>query len=677
MQITQSRASYPVNGRGARSRLLMVFAALSALVLTACGADVNSRLDLESDYSGQRLFVLTMADSDVDMLSGGVEAAEQALQIHTPGVLTFEGIETQDDGYSATFAMPFDDVDDYHDNVTALLEASNVPANARDMNVEIDDQTLTTSVTFEESFYNDDLMGWAAEALINEEVVAASTTVFTSSGSATVMFEGQEVETSTTLPRINFSMTQDHRFPEVGLDVEVFESGDIYLALSYRMSDSGQQAQSTFLTDQVQQLNELDDVDGDVSDSGPVDLDDAGSAVREVEATFTSAEAVTEAMQLLLANDDATFDVIEQTTQGSPDTSIQYVGMNWVCDAICDPNNLQQLSGETRYPEHWDVTEQRRENGELFLAFNRGMPLHSLTSSTQLHLTGKMVQDFEFVVDNQTLEGHEEAVADRFAPPEGLGSYETTVHDATTIYRLNFEATDAAALVSVLNEYLEAKEVDETIMLRHDPLTGLWASYDFEADLSAVWELATGGVEGAASFEVVLPAMHSGESTPEGTSGRTLVIDEADGNLSITASGPTVTTVWVAALTLLLVAVFVTLLFRTRRAASRVWSAAQPRTDGPPYNVQGPRDRLTETQILASPAAPGPHASETSKLSGEPVTDHTRSYEHTEPFPDVVTPSPIDYEQLREKLEKPADSTRTDPVSESSHDDDADPPTRT
>ena len=661
------------NRLGSRSRILIIFAALCAVVLSACGADVNSRLDLQPDYSGQRLFVLTMADNDLNALSGGVEAAERALATHTPEVLTFEGVEPEDEGYSATFTMPFSNLEDYQNNISALLDASNVPADERDMTIEVDDQPLTTSLTFQESFYNDDLMGWAAEALSVEEVVSPGTTVFTSNGTATVLFNGEEVETSTSLPRIDFSMTQDQRFAEIGLDFEILESGDVHIAMSYLISDEHQQVQNNFLTEQVEQLGDLDGVDGQVQDSGPVEPADASGEVREIAVTFTTAAAVTEGIQLLLANDNASFEILEQTAQGSLDTAVRYMGTDWSCEAICDPNNLQQLDGETQYPDHWELTEQRRQGGELLLEFNRGMPLDSLTSSTQLNLTGNMVQRIEYVVDNETQQGHEDAVADRFAPPAGTGSFDTTVRDATTLYTVTFEADDAAELTALLNEYLAAKDIDEQITISHGPLTGLWASYDVQADLSAVWELATGGVEGAAIFQIVLPAMHSGEADNAIESGRTVVIDDADGNFLVTASGPTLTTVWVVVIGLLLLAVIVTLLIRTRRAATRVWSIASPQAEGQPYNVQGPRDTLTETEIFASPVAPGPYASETTKLNQGPVTDKTQSSQQAERFPDVPAPSPTDYAQLRQKLEEPEDSSGDDSGAEAADDGEADP----
>src|SRR5699024_2108115 len=52
---------------GRRAGILKLLVALtSAVLLAACGADVNTQLELDKNYSGERQFVLTMAESDAD-----------------------------------------------------------------------------------------------------------------------------------------------------------------------------------------------------------------------------------------------------------------------------------------------------------------------------------------------------------------------------------------------------------------------------------------------------------------------------------------------------------------------------------------------------------------------------------------------------------------------------------
>lgn len=638
-------------------RFTALLALVCAFVLAGCGADVNTQLSLHDDYSGQRQFILTMAEDDVDSLSGGLDAAEQALQQHMPEELTFEGIESEVEGYSATFAMNFDDVEDYRQKITALLDASNVADDDRGMNVNVHEEQLVTSIDFEEDFYNDDLMGWASDALLEEGVVPANTTVLTSNGAAEVLFDGEEVSTSTSLPRINFNLTDDRRFEEIGLDFEVLESGGFQTTMTYLVSPDHTAVQNDFINQRVDQLNDMSGLDGAIEDSGPVENHGSESAEpREIRATFTSAEATEAGMQTLLANEQASFDITDVTDNGSPEVVTEYTGSNWNCDSICNPDNIQQLDGETEYPDHWQMVDQRRNNGEFYLKINRGMPLDSLTSTTRLDFGGSMAQTFEFVVSDQTLNGHEDAVAQLFEPSEKGGSFDINNQGDNTIYTVEFNAQDADTLSREINNYLEDKGITETVSLRHEPLNGIWANYDLDVDLTAIWALATGGVEDTATFQVELPPMHSGTSENTTSSDGTIVLEESTGDFNVQGSGPTTTTVWIisvlaSVLVLIVIALF---LWRRGQRARPLGSEVSEARNARPYNVQGPRDELTETQIYRSPLAPETFGDPTSTTTDLPhVVDHeyTLVYDQSRPFPDVPIPSATDYREFQRRLD--------------------------
>lgn len=624
---------------------------VAAFILTACGSDVNTQLRLQEDYSGQRQFVMTMADDDVQSLNGGVDGAAQALETHTPDELTFEGIESEEEGYSATFTMNFDDVDDYKHKINALLDVSDIPEADREMDVKIDDQQLVTSIVFEEKFYNDDLMGWAADALVEEQVVPENTTVLTSGGTASVLYDGEEVETSTSLPRINFSLNDDRRFNEVAMDLEILESGDFQIAMSYFVSPEDTAIQNTFVSERVQSLNDQDGVGGAVEDSGPTENHDSGNAeVRKISAQFESPEAVEEGLRILLANEQATFSATDTVGDASPDAITEYTGSHWTCEAICNPTNIQQLNGDTVYPDHWQLVDQRRGDGDFHLELNRGIPLDSLSSTTRLHFDGGMEQTFEFVLADETTEDHEDAVAKRFEPAQGTGSFRTSSQDGKTVYTTTFQAQDAQALASQLNDYLEEKGVTDTISLQHDPLNGIWPEYNLDVDLSAIWELATGGVEETTTFQVILPALHSGGTNTTEAADGTLAIEDSTGKFSVTASGPTTTTVWatLALIAFLAVALVAALVWRKRTANYSTNSQPRNSTESTPYNVQGPKDDLTETQIFRSPLAPrtlSDTTSETSSTNPLAEPERTRIYDQTRPFPDVPIPSATEYRE--------------------------------
>ncbi len=627
------------------------------MVLAACGADVNSQLELEDDFSGSRTFVMTMADTDIESISGGLEAATQALDSHTPEVLSFDGVEQREEGYTATFTLVFNDLEDYENKINSLLDASAIAPAERDMTIELDDQPLMTTLSVQEDFYNDDLMGWAADALINEGVVTSNATVLTSSGIATVVFNHEEINTSTSLPRMNFQLTQDHRFEDVGLDLEFLESGDLRVTMAYRISAESADPQNAFLTEQIAKLSDIAGLTEAVEDTGPADPANGSTTTRRVVAQFSTPEAVSAGLQILLANDKASFEVDEVTADNSPDVITQYFGTNWTCEQICSPNNLQQLHGETTHPEHWQLVEDRRGDGEFFAEFNRGMPLQHMTSTTQLDFDGSMGQTFEFVVDNATVEGHEDTVSDRFSPPPNTGSFHTAVEGNRTIYTTTFRAQSAHDLTKMINVYLQDKGVETPVSIEHEPITSIWASYDLHVNLSPIWEVVTGGVEEMATFRVQLPAMHSGHTRDNESNQRTIAVQDSTGTFTIHANGPTSTTAWVAALSVVFLIVIVVILIRTRKAATRVWSVAPARSavETKPYYVQGPTDHLTETEIFETPPASGGIQQATVPIPRSHQA--TKSFESPGSFPDVPIPSHTQYEQLQNRLRQKRQET--------------------
>ncbi|GAA4110462.1 hypothetical protein FB556_1518 [Enteractinococcus coprophilus] len=652
VQTFTSRTEQPDAGRRARKRIWTALVCACALVLAACGADVNSRLELDEDFSGTRAFVMTMAETDIEALSGGLDSATQALEAHTPEVLSFEGIEQQEEGYSATFIMSFSDIEDYQHKIRALLDASEVSMADRDMNIELDEQPLVTRLSLQENFYNDDLMGWAANALLSEGVVADDATVLTSSGRATVIFAGEEIATSTSLPRMNFELSSDHRFQDVGLDVEFLETGEIRITMAYLISGESAAIQNDFLTRQVTELNDLEGLSEAVADSGAKDSpDDSGGENRQISALFSTPEAADAGMKVLLKHDDASFEKHETSDKDSPDVVTQYAGSNWTCEQICDPANLQQLDGDTTFPEQWKLVDEQRGEGEFFAEFNRGMPLQQMTAATRLDFNGNMTQTFEFVVDNATIEGHEATVAARFSPPPNTGSFHSAVEGDKTVYTTTFQAQNAHGLTTMLNDYLQDKGIAAPATIDHDAIIGIWANYDLRVDISPIWEVVTGGVEDATTFSVQLPAMHTGHTQDSESNERTVLIEDSTGSFIIYANGPTSTTIWVVVLTVLFLIVIVVLLFRMRRAATRVWGVATTHPeDAKPYNVQGPKDRLTETEIFEAPLVPGAQDQSTTQTPRQ--REATKQLEHPGPFPDIPIPSHTQYQELQNRLRR-------------------------
>lgn len=626
--------------------LWLIIGALSAFVLVACGADVNSELRFDTDLSGERSFVLTMQQDDLALLSGGLDAAEESFVEHLPSMLTFEGIKEEPAGYSATFSLTFSDLAQYEDRVLGLLDASGVDVSDHEFLVEVSETPLLSSVTLEESFYNDDLMGWAAAALLEDGVVADGTAVLTSSGEANVVFDGEPVDTSTSLPRMSFTSIHDDRFPEISLDVQFLESGVFRLTAGYLMTDASQDVQRAFVDSLVSELSELDGLIEPVVDES-AGTSTTGSTVREVTAAFSSAESVQAGLSILLDNNHATFTSEEFTDGAAPDVVTQFRGEHWTCETICDPNNLQQLTGDTLYPEQWNLLDQQRRDGTFFVEFNRGMPLQTISAVTSLEWSGSVRQSFEFVLDEAIPQEQQDAIADHLTPEDGVGTFEETTRDGNTMYVASFSGANAQQLSVTLNEYFASKQAGSQAQIAHDSLSGLWANYDLQVDLSPIWGIVSGGVEESASFVVELPPMHRGAVNEEQAE-RFVHVADSSGIFTVVASGPTTVTFWVLGFMVVLITVAVTLVIRTRRATTKPWSmpTAAP---APPYNVQGPKDELTETQIFNAPPAYDGRMEQavTTEFPADTPDEPGSMTPTSQSFPDLPVPEEQQYQRFQ------------------------------
>lgn len=198
-------------------------AASAMVLLAACGAQVSSELEIAEDHSGTRTIVATIAEEDIEELSGGIEVTEAALEAHLPEQLSFEGIseagsteETEDeasgdtDGYQAVFTLEFSDIVDYETKAQELIDLAAAKAEeARDSSEpEVDHRTIQLDLVesdgplldgfvLEEDFTGADLLDWTSFALVDEGVVEedqADSIISSSGDEGRVQFNGEEYE---------------------------------------------------------------------------------------------------------------------------------------------------------------------------------------------------------------------------------------------------------------------------------------------------------------------------------------------------------------------------------------------------------------------------------------------------------------------------------------------------
>ena len=179
--------------RGSRQRwmLLAVLLTIAALILSACGAKIETQLGLESADKGVRTMQVSFDLKDnQDKIKGGTQALDASLRKHLPSGLEYGGIQSEGDKARATFTLPFS-------KVASILKASGTDTEPQ-ISIINSSQGLVQGIQVKENFTSKELLGWVPEALVVDGVIESSrkSSVFSSDGDTTVKFGDKEVKNS-------------------------------------------------------------------------------------------------------------------------------------------------------------------------------------------------------------------------------------------------------------------------------------------------------------------------------------------------------------------------------------------------------------------------------------------------------------------------------------------------
>lgn len=166
-----TRHARPASRPGRRMAALSAALAM-VLLLTGCGAKIATNLTVNEDRSGERVMTLTLSDDQEtnDAITGGTAAIDASIQEHLPDALEYSGITPAAGSSTATFVLPFSDLDDYRAKATSLLTESGVSGPA-EVTLLTPESPMVSGFALDESFSSVDLFGWLIEGLIIDGVI--------------------------------------------------------------------------------------------------------------------------------------------------------------------------------------------------------------------------------------------------------------------------------------------------------------------------------------------------------------------------------------------------------------------------------------------------------------------------------------------------------------------------
>lgn len=321
--------SRPPEARGVRGRALAVVVAITALVLSACGAKIDTVLTLDTAGAGSRTMTLTLASAPADLenVHGGIAAIDASIQAHLPAEIEYSGIT--DDGTTATavFTVSFGSLTEYTDKAKALLTAGDLTWDpAQDFIVE--DSLFITGVRVSESFTSADLLQWLSNGLIADGVVDEEnrSNVWTT-GTTTVSFNG--VTYNSYLP-ISFSEVDDNGFTSVSLTT-LLNGGAFERTITYWLDSKAQYTSSQAMYDEYFSALEAGGME-------VVPDDSMGGMYWEVSFSAADSTGLVTLTNTALSSEESAFAMTSEPSADDPLAMRTVVTEFLECSAICSPD---------------------------------------------------------------------------------------------------------------------------------------------------------------------------------------------------------------------------------------------------------------------------------------------------------------------------------------------------
>ncbi|WP_146072876.1 hypothetical protein [Cryobacterium sp. Y62] len=582
--------------RRLRRALHAIVAVATALVLTGCGALIDTTMIVASDGSGSRVMTLTLAADDAANLVGGAAAVDASVQKYLPAELSYSGVQVAPDGgIVLSLTMAFADSADYQKKAQALLAGGGDTTS--EVNFSVTDSLLVKGITLDEDFTSYSLLKWMFDGLLADGVVAGTDSSNMYEVGVTVLdFAGTSVTQGSTY---DYSSVIDNGFTEVSMATDITDIDQIERRIFFSVA-AAQYAANEAVYDEYFSQSTPTGADLTMVSPGTWDLLFSGDAA-----------VIASATDQALGTTGSTFEVKSGADTNDAATLTKSVTEFASCANICatggDGAIHDAVSAGTDYqPQVIDVDL----SADTPVRFDNSPPITSVAADFTFAAFGSVTATMAFTVDNTDVTLVGDGFTKLFTPATGSLTSKKGASDTT--FTAVITGKDAEAFASAYAKWSPGATVSAT----ESADSGFFArdySYTIDAGLGKI----TGNheVTGDTTTTISLPLgqrMTAATSEPDeatGLIGTTLKYSSADTRVSIQSSGPTVAGFFVLASLALAVIAGIIVLVKYRRLVLTKLQAARVRFD------QG---RVPSTLGTTFPAAP-PRTSGSGSLFGLPA----------------------------------------------------------
>lgn len=595
-----------------RRALPAVALALAVVLLSACGARIDTRLTVDSSGSGQRVMTLTL-DSDQDSVLGGVDALDASIRRHKPDVIDYSGISAGPEGeWIATFTVTFADPEEYREKMIALLAASDQSWSQENVFV-VEESMFVSGASIDETFDSADLLEWMFAGLVADGVVDESDEGnMRETGETTVVYDGVTYENYSP---ITFSEMTDRGFDSV--EMETVLGADGY-----------QRTITYWVDDKAVYTSIADRFDGFFEGLEPagitVEKDTAGAGVTWV-ATFSAedAEDLADLTRGALWSESSEFEVTVGPLPDDPATFSMQVLDYAECSTICSPE-AGAITDTLIAPEGYEVSSGHvvDEDGNVTLHMDvSGEPVEyqvvhlfeSVSAELSIGMGGDLTWRADFVAGPAMVEAVGVGLAELLAWADGEGTVGVAESDEGTTYSVTVTGGDVDAFL----ESFEAWSGDRASLVKEelDGASVFAEHYRLTGDLALPSALDRHVRDGDLQTSISVPfgqSIDADESWPEALDGDGYRFSGT--TFAVTVGGTSLAgfVIYGNLALLLLAAVVVLVVFRRRiggAMARRREAAAARRAEAAAAAGVAP----------GAPAAPAPPTAEGAPVPGAPA----------------------------------------------------------
>jgi hypothetical protein len=390
--------------RSLRRAAAIVLTGVLVAALTACGARIDTVLNIADNGSGTRQMTLTLSNSDRDeYVTGGNAALDTSIRKHLPPELTYSGLTQDDENVVAVFTLDFSSVDEYRKKASAILFATG-QTDVPEIDIRVEDTLFSKGFSVAENLRSSDLLAWLEPGLLADGVIASSAEGnVTETGATTLKIRGESLDES---EPIQHTAMIDLGMESVSMQTRLNDVTSIERVIAYSMPTAAYRTHA----DEVDSFLANATPGGATLTAGPAT---AGSTTWTMAIT-AAPEELAAATSQALGGAEVTFSLVQALGTADPRITLQASG-SAQCGTLCSPD-ADPIGDTLIVPASWaagseDLVYEGDQQGDGWhydlgdtydVGFERPLGVTAADITTTVDLDGRVAHRVDLHVDGAT-----------------------------------------------------------------------------------------------------------------------------------------------------------------------------------------------------------------------------------------------------------------------------------